>query len=219
MKIIIFGNGSFAKLMYHFLSNDTKHDVIAFCVDKEFLDNEKILNLPVISSEVIKDLYPPCNHHFLIAVGYSNMRLRKKLFEKIKSLDYKCINYIHSEAIVDKSTTLGENNIILAGTIIEPFVTISDNNIFWSSVNISHNVSINSHSFFASQSLIGGFTQIKDNCFLGFNSTVIQNLIIREESLIGANSILLKTTNKHSKYIGSPAKEISNHKNKGIKIL
>lgn len=217
-NIIIYGKSDFAKLMYHYLKNDSSYKVVAFCVDKEYFDENIYCNLPVIIFEDIDTTYPSLSHKVLVAVGYSNMRARKTMFEKIKNKKYKCINYISSKAIIDKTVSLGENNIILQNTVIEPFTQLGDNNIVWSSSNICHNVIIESHCFIAAQSLVGGFSIVKDDCFVGFNSTILQNVLLENETLVGAKALILKNTEKYSKYLGNPAKKISSHKKEGIRI-
>jgi len=217
-KIIIYGKGDLAKLMLYYFHSDSFYEVVAFCVDDSFLDAESFCNLPLVSINKIKELYHPKKFKSFVAVGYSNMRNRVFMFDKIKSLGYECVNYISSKSLIDKSLSLGENNIILQGTIIEPFVTIRDNNIIWTSCVICHNTTIGSHNFIASQSLIGGFSVIKDNCFLGFNSTILQNVTIEDETLVGAKSLVLSNSEKFSKLIGIPAKKITNHFKEGIII-
>lgn len=216
--IIIYGKGDFAKLMYHYFDTDSSFKVVAFCVDKEYLNNDKFCNLPLISFEDLETKYPVDRFKAFVAIGYSNMRAKKIMFDKIKSKNYECINYISSKAIIDSSVKIGENNVILANTVIEPFVRVENNNIIWSSCNICHDVVIGSHNFIAAQTLIGGFSQIKNNCFMGFNSTIIHNVTLENETLVGVKSLVLKNTKSFTKYIGNPAKSISNHEEEGIKI-
>ena len=217
-SIIIYGKGDFAKLMLHYFNIDSQYRAVAFCVDKIYLDSEFFCDLPLISFEDLEIKYPPNKFKAFVAIGYSNMRARKIMFDKIKSKNYECVNYISSKAIIDSSFTIGENNVILENTVIEPFVKITNNNIIWSSSNICHDVFIDSHSFIAAQTLIGGFSKIKNNCFVGFNSTIIQNIVLENETLVGAKSLVLKNTKSFTKYIGNPAKSVSTHEQEGIKI-
>ncbi|WP_150468064.1 acetyltransferase [Francisella sp. SYW-9] len=218
-NIIIYGKGDFAKQMLHYFNTDSNYKVTAFCVDNNYLTNSTFCDLPIVSFNDVELRYPPSRFSAFVAIGYSNMRARKKLFENIKAKGYSCINYISSMAIIDSSIQIGENNVILQNSVIEPHVKIRNNNIIWSSCNICHDVNIHSNSFIASQALIGGFSIIKDNCFIGFNSTIIQNITLEAETLIGAKTLVLKNTQKYSKYVGTPARQVSSHKEEGIKIL
>lgn len=218
MKIIIYGNGDFGRLMYHYFDTDSEYKVVAFCADNKYIVENTFCKLPLIAFEDIETLYPAEEYKIFIAIGYSNMRARAEKYNNVRKKQYSCVNYIHSTAIVDQSLLLGENNAIFANVTIEPFVTIGDNNIIWSSATICHNVKIKNHSFLASQTLIGGFTIVNNNCFLGFNSTVLHNIEIAQETLIGAKALITKDTKKYSKYIGIPAKYVSSHEAEGIRI-
>jgi sugar O-acyltransferase (sialic acid O-acetyltransferase NeuD family) len=217
-KIVIYGIGNFSKLIYHYLKSNSNDSVVAFCVDKKYINETHFCNLPLLSFENIETKYPPSKYNILVLIGYSDMRAKKLVFNKVKKKGYMCINYISPRAIIADNVSIGENNIILENVIIEPFTKIGNNNTIWSSVNICHNVVIQSHSFIASKTLVGGFSKIHNNCFIGFNSTIIDNVTLKKESLIGANSLILNDTLKYSKYIGTPAKKYSKHKKHGIKI-
>ncbi len=216
--ILIYGLGDFARLVLHYFSRDKNYCVVAFCADEKYIKNSSFCNLPIISFEQIENLYPSAKYSIFVAAGYSSMRNRVIMFEKVKSKHYSCVNYISPYAIIDPTLNIGENNIILENCVIEPFTVIGDNNIIWSSTNICHNVKIHSHSFIASQSLIGGFSEVMNNCFIGFNAKIIQNIVVGDETLVGANSLVIKDTQSYCKYLGSPAKKVSSHKEQGIKI-
>ena len=85
IKVIIYGLGSFAELMHYYLSKDEKYEVIAFCADENFITNNMLKNLPIVSIENLEYLYPTSHYKMLVAVGYSVMRNRKVMFDKAKS--------------------------------------------------------------------------------------------------------------------------------------
>lgn len=218
MEVVIYGIGTFAKLLYYYFTKDSNYKVVAFCADRIYIKDKNFCNLPLIPFEDLERSYSPEKFKVFVAVGYSNMRARKIMFDKIKSKNYECVNYISSKAIIDSSFTIGENNVILENVVIEPFANIGNNNVIWSSSNICHNTKIHSHCFIAAQTLVGGFSEIKENCFLGFNSTVLQNIVLEDETLVAAKTLINRNTKKCTKYMGIPAKLISIHKDNGIQI-
>lgn len=219
-KLFIYGISSFAKQMHYYLTKESgieKYEVVAFCVDKKFKTNDTFCNLPVIEYEEIQKHYPPEKYVALVVIGYSKMRNRKIMYDKIKMKNYTLINYFHPSVEI-RNLKYGDNNIILSQCCIEPFVQIGDNNIIWTSSTICHDTKIQNNNFIAAKTLIGGNCTIENNCFLGFNSTVVQNTNIANETLVGSKSLILKNTTCCNKYIGIPAKSISSHKEKGIEI-
>lgn len=218
MKLVIYGNSDFAELMYYYFTSDSNYEVFGFCVDKEFIKSNKFLGKPLVPFEEVERIFSPSEYKMFVAVGYKNMRLRAKLFEKTIEKKYEHINYISSKSILDESNILGKNNAILHGVVLEPFAKIGDNNIINTNVTICHHSEIMNDCFIAAKSLVGGFTIIKNNCFIGFASTILQKLIIEDETLVAAGSIVNKNSSKFDFLVGSPAKVVSNHKENGIEI-
>lgn len=216
-KIIIYGNGDFAKQIYWYFKSDTSFDVVAFCADKKYISDKKIYGLKVYEFETIEKDFKIDSFKMFVAIGYGNMRAREHMFNKAKNKGYDLVSYVSSKAILSPNIKLGENNAILHGVIIEPNAQIGNNNIIWSSVVVCHDSKIGNHNFIAAGTIIGGFTRIEDLCFIGFNSTILQNLHILNESLIGAKSLQLSNTVNCSKWIGSPSKMVGYHQ-EGIKI-
>lgn len=216
--LVIYGLGDFAKMMRHYFAEDTRHEVVAFCADRQFIKEEFFDGLPVIAFEDIQGMFASNDYLMFVAVGYTKMRARKIMFEKARAKNYRFVNYISSHAAVDKTVVFGVNNVVLQGTQIEPFCTIGNNNIIWSSVNVSHDVVVEDHCFIASQSLVGGRASVGEGSFLGFNCTILQNVSLAEETFVGAKSLVLGNTAPFSKNIGIPSKCTEFHFQDGIVI-
>lgn len=219
-KIVIYGVGDFAKTLSSYIEEGGQYKIVAYIVDAQYLPkNSTAFNgKPLLSVEAFLSNEQYKSYCILLAVGYSNMRARKLMFNKAIETGREIVNFVSNKAIIHKSVQLGIGNIIFPNTVIEPNVKIGNNNIFWSSVNISHDVKIGSHSFFASQSLLGGFCVVNDNCFVGFKGTVLQGVTLDIETLVGACSLVIENTEPHGRYVGSPATLSSIHCEKGISI-
>jgi len=219
-EIVIYGVGDFAETLSSYIEEENQYKIVAYVVDAQYKpQNSTVFNdKPLLTVEAFlsNEQYEGCC--ILLAVGYSNMRARKLMFDKAINTGREIVNFVSNKAIVHKSVLLGIGNIIFPNTVIEPNVKIGNNNIIWSSVNISHDVKIGCHSFFASQSLLGGFVVVNDNCFVGFKGTVLQEVTLDIETLVGACSLIAEKTVPHGKYVGIPATLVSTHCKKGISI-
>jgi len=205
VKIIIYGIGPFARLLFEYLRNTNEYEIVAFCADKEYIIEKELSNLPIIAFEEIENIYNPKYYKMLVAAGYSKMRNRKFMFEKAKAKNYTFINYIHP-SVIKHNFIIGENNIILAGCIIEPNVIINDNNVIWSMSLLGHDCKLGNHNYISAKCLIAGHCIIKDLCFVGNGSNMINGLIIENESYLVAGTNLRKNTDQFGMYIGNPAK-------------
>lgn len=219
-KLIIYGIGDFAKMMYYYLTNEPsqKYEIVAFCVDSAFKTCSSFCGLDVVAFEEVEIRFPPSSHVALLAVGYKKMRNREMMFKKIKSKDYTLINYFHPSVNI-RNLKYGENNIILSQCCIEPFVEIGSNNIIWSSSFLGHNAKIQNHNYISAKCLIAGNINIGSLCFIGNGAVTINNINIADETYIVASSLARKDTKEHSMYMGNPMRLINTHKENGIEIL
>ncbi len=218
MKLVIYGNSDFAELMHYYFTSDSQYEVVGFCVDKEYIKSKTFLDKPLVSFDKVDKIFPPEKFNMFVAVGYKSMRLRKTLFDKTLSLGYKHVNYISSNAHIDSSNIIGENNALLHNVVLEPFAKIGNNNIINTNAIICHHSEIKDDCFVAARSTIGGFSILNNNCFIGFSSTILQKLTIESETLIAAGTIMNIDSKECTMYAGIPAKLISSHKENGIEI-
>ena len=217
-QLIIIGNTSNAKLAHYYFTKDSEYDVVAFSVNKKFIEKEQFCNLPVIPLETLEQTHPNSKYDAFVAIGYTNMnKLREKIYNKLKNKGYKLPNYISTKCSFLSEEVLGDNNLILEDNTIQPFVKIGSNNVLWSGNHIGHDVIIKDHCFITSQVVVSGFTTIENNCFIGVNSTLRDDIKIDQFSLIGAGVTLMHSTEKESVYLASKPFKM-NKKSTDIKI-
>lgn len=194
-NIIIFGAGDFAGLVYKYFQMDTKHKVVAFTVDAEYLKQDSFCDLPLVPFEKITELYPPSEYKMFVALGYTNMnKLRAEKCFQSKKKGYELISYINSKSTILTEYPIGENCFIFENVNVQPSVKIGNNVIIWNGCNISHGDVIEDHSYLAPCVALGGYVRIKSFCFVGINSTIHHSVTIESESLIGAGSVILEDT-------------------------
>jgi len=217
-KIIIYGAGPFAKLMHYHFTHDSDYEVIAFCLDKDYITTPKFCDLPVVDFESVADDYPPSEYQMFVAIGYRVMRNRPLLFNKAKQKGYQLVNFISRKAIIRDDLNLGENNVIMSSCDFEPTINIGDNNVFWTRTIIGHHAIVGHHNYISGGGGVGGNCQVGDLCFLGNGALMINDIKIADETYMIAGTIILKDTEIASKYHGNPAKLIGRHADTGIQI-
>ena len=199
-KVIIFGIGQIAEIAHFYLSTDTEHEVIAFTVDQEYLTTESFHDLPVVSYEVLTQLYPPTDFSLFIPISYKKVnKLRADKFADAKARGYKCVSYISSKATY-YGTPVGENCFIFENNVIQPFTKIGDNCILWSGNHIGHHTIIEDHCFIASHVVISGNVKIGESTFLGVNCTIADNVAVGKSNVIGSSAVIFKNTDDFSVY-------------------
>ena len=198
-KIIIYGNGNIAKIVYHFLKK--QFDIVGFTVDKEYIIESSIERLPLVPFEDVQEKYDVSKYKMIVAIGYIQMNnVREKKYQEAKEKGYNFVNYIHPSVEIHENLIIGENNIILDHVALQPYVSIGNSNFLWSNSTLARS-SIENTNWITSGVVISGDVILKSKCFLGVNATIGHNISIASENYIGANSLIIKNTNEKEVFI------------------
>ena len=139
-KVIIFGIKDTAELAHYYLTNDSEHEVVAFSLNKDYIESETFHGLPVLPFEDIEDKLPPSRFKFFAPMTGKGMnKNREKIYNQCKQKGYELISYVSSKATVC-------NNQIGDNCFIGPFVEIQKNLV------IKQNTRIQSHYFIVNSS-------------------------------------------------------------------
>jgi sugar O-acyltransferase (sialic acid O-acetyltransferase NeuD family) len=194
-KVVLFGTGFFASVIYSYLDHDSPYEVAAFTVDGDHLQEDSLFGLPVVAFEEVASIYPPSDYGMMIAVGYQKMNwLRREKYERAKQLGYELPSYVSSKASVFRQSSLGENCVIGPSTVIQPFAQCGNNIYMAGGIYIGHHAVVQDHCFIAAGTVVLSVVNVGPHCFLGANSTVKNKVTIARECVIGAGAVVLKDT-------------------------
>ena len=214
--LVIIGNGETALLAYEYFTNDSCYNVVAFSVDREYIKESLINNLPVIPFDEVTIKYPPTTYEAFCAVSSTNLNtIREGLFKRVKQNGYKLATYVSTRAYIPspEKTEIGENCFIMEYAIVQPFVTIGNDVTIWGNTHIGHSSNIGDHCFLAGHIVVSGYVNIGRNCFVGGNASFANNINVGEYSLIGMSATILKDVEPYSIYKAKHAvKQVINTK-------
>ena len=204
-KIIIYGNGKMAVILYQFLRRS--YEVVAFTVDDKVMSDKKIFfGLPIVAFESVEKYFPVEEYKMIVAVGYINMNnLRVQKYKEAKQKGYDFVNYIHPSVMIHDDIIIGENNVIFDHVSIQPGASIGHSNYFWSNSVLAHGSSVEDGNWIASGVVISGDTKVGSRTFLGINASIGHNITIGDECFIGANALVIKQTDAKSVWINREA--------------
>jgi sugar O-acyltransferase (sialic acid O-acetyltransferase NeuD family) len=208
-QVVVFGNGMVAKLAHFYLTHDSAHDVVAFCVDREHARTDTLLGLPVVPFDEVVGRYPPTSHRMFVAVGYGRMnKFREERYNQAKALGYELISYISSKSTIWPEAVIGDNCFIMEHNVIQPFTRLGNDITMWSGSHVGHESVIKDHCFISSQVVISGMVTIEPNCFIGVNATIRDQVTIARECVIGAGALITFDTQEREVYRGTKAERL-----------
>ena len=201
-KLIIYGTGQIAEIIYQYFCLDSEFKVIAFTVNKKYSKETSFFDLPVVNFEDVDKIYPPDDYFMFVAASYKNLNsVRELMYQAAKKKKYKLASYVSSNSNLITNLEIGENCLVLENQTIQPYSKIGNNVFIWGGCIVGHHTKIKDHCWLTSGSSIGGNTVINENTFLGLNSTIGHFIEIGRENFIGASALVTKNTEEKSVYI------------------
>lgn len=191
-KLIIFGDKSYAELVYEYFTHDSEYEVVAFTVDKAYLTKSIFCNLPVVPFEDLADLYSPTDFSLHVAIVYGKLnRIRENICIRAKEKGYTLATYVSSRAFIWHNAKIGENCFIFEDNTIQPFVEIKNNVVLWSGNHIGHSSIIENNCFISSHVVVSGFCHIEPNCFLGVNTAIGNHVTVGANTWVSPGAIIV----------------------------
>ena len=205
--IVIVGAGENADMAHEYFTHDSDRDVVAFAVEREYLEEDVHDGLRIVALDELTERYPASEFDVFVAISSTQLnRVRARLFGIVKRLGYTCASYVSSHAYVAENATIGENVFLLEGNVVQHRVEIGDNVVLWSGNHVGHRTTVADHAFLSSHVGVSGFCRIGEYTFMGVNSCVGDELTIAEDCIVGAGAVVVKDLPARGVYVGNPAK-------------
>lgn len=205
-KVIIFGILDTAELAHYYLENDSEHEVVAFTLTKEYIEQDTFKGLPIIPFENLVESYPPSDYKLFAPMTARRMnKNREQVFLDGKEMGYEFISYVSSKATVCDNE-IGENCFILEDNTLQPFTKIGNNVVMWSGNHIGHHGEIKDHVFFTSHVVLSGHCEVNSHCFFGVNATIRDYTKLAKGTLVAMSASINKDVEEEwGVYVGNPA--------------
>ena len=210
-NVVIFGVKDTAELAHYYLTNDTNHSVVAFCIHSKYLESSEnsFKGLPVVAFEDVDKFFPPQEFSFFAPMtGASMNKHRESVYLDAKAKGYKFISYVSTKATV-LTDQIGENCFILEDNTIQPFVSVGNNVVMWSGNHIGHHSIIRDNVFFTSHVVLSGHCDVGKYCWFGVNATIRDFTKFPEGTLVAMGACITKSPqDEWAVYMGIPAKKL-----------
>lgn len=209
-KLVVVGAGEFAEIAYEYYTLDSDYEVVAFAVEKKYMDKRELFGLPIVELEDIDMLYPPVEYEVFIALSYVKLnRSRRRLYDYCKEKGYKCASYVSSKAFIWHNVQVGENTFVFEDNTVQYHAVIGNNVVLWSGNHIGHRTVIEDDCWLTSHDVVSGFCRIGRSTFCGVNATIGDQVCVAEDSVIGAGAVVIKNLPEKGRvYVGNPARKL-----------
>ncbi|MGR5431131.1 acetyltransferase [Vibrio astriarenae] len=145
------------------------------------------------------------NIHCFIAIG--DNKLRKEYYEQLKGKGFKLPNLIARTAIVDRTVSMGDANILSHFSLINSNSKVGSNNLINSNAIIEHDCILGSHNHTSVGAILCGSVKLNDLTMVGAGCRILPNLEVSSCVTIGAGAIVTKDIfEEQTTFVGLPAR-------------
>lgn len=206
-KLVIFGVGETAVMLYNCFTHDSEYEVCAFTVNEAFKTTDSLRNLPVVTFDEVEKVYPPEEYEMFVAISSTNINtLRKRIYNECKAKGYRFANYISSRADIGWEVEFGDNCAVMENTSIQQFTKIGNDVIIFNNNVIGHSSVIGDHVFISSCIAMSGYCKVGESCFLGVNSTFNVGVVVGNYCYIGMATVIEKDVPDYTLIKAEPSK-------------
>ena len=191
--LVIVGAGSIANEVLSFIKKYNLYNVICFAVDRQYMNTDRLFDLPVYPLDELKKMVPIDETEFFIAIAFYNYmnKYKREMYERLKPQGYKFANLISPKADVC-SSSIGEGNWINDYAYLAFGSKIGNNNTFVQHSIVSHSTQMADHNVVSARAIIAGSCLIGNQNYFGVNSTVFNKLKIGNKCIVGGGSVVKK---------------------------
>lgn len=190
--VIIIGAGGHAAEIDEYIQfnkqvkKGTQLNVVGFLDDMQENYNKYQFSAPLlgdISNHVIR-------HHQAYLIGIANLKYRRYIVEKFINGGGKFESFVHCNAYISKSASIGIGSIICPHVNIGPNVNVGNYTLINSRCSLGHDTTIGDYNFISPNVCFSGHTTIGSENLFGINSASIPGISIGNRNKIAAGMIL-----------------------------
>ncbi|MBU3161217.1 acetyltransferase [Clostridium frigoris] len=208
-KIVLVGAGGHCKVIIDIIKSVGKYDIIGV-TDTTFRGEKLVLDIPIIGDDsILKKLYNDGVENAFVCIGaLQNIRLRDKIYNKLKDIGFNIPVLIHKDTIVSSYASIASGTCVMPGAIINPGVSIEENCIINTGVVIEHDCKIQRNTHISPKACIAGGVKVGHDTHVGMGSCIIQALHIGNNVIIGAGAVVINNVVDNVVTVGVPSKII-----------
>jgi len=201
-KIVLVGAGGHCKACIDVIEAEGKFSIAGVLEKDERLKGNQLMGYRILGGDEMIDELAAQGLCFLVTVGQIKSPLtRKKIFQKLESLNASCPVITSPYAYVSRHATIGKGTIIMHNAIVNAGATVGVNCILNTGCIIEHDALIGHHSHISTRAVINGDCTIGNEVFVGSGTVVANGKSIADGVVLGGACYVHKNIFRQGVYI------------------
>ena len=189
-EIIILGAGGHCRSLIDVIELEGKFK-IAGIVDNKLPIGNEILNYKVIGNDNdLKELRKKYEYAIVGVGQIKTPKIRIKLFNLLKSLNYTLPIIVSPRAYVSKYAEIGEGTVVMHDALVNANAKIGKNCIINTKALVEHDAIVEDNCHISTGAIVNGEAVIEEGSFVGSNAVIKERIKIFKNSFIKAGSLV-----------------------------
>lgn len=190
--IIIIGAGGHAAEIDEYIlysqkmTGNNELNIVGFLDDSSKNYSRYQFSAPLLGG--IKDHIVIKGHGYII--GIANLKYRRLFVDRFMSEGANFISFIHCNAYISPSASIGKGSIVGPNANLGPNVQIGKYTLINSRCSLGHDTVVGDYNFISPNVCFSGFTEIGDENLFGINCATIPGIRVGHRNKIAAGMIL-----------------------------
>jgi sugar O-acyltransferase (sialic acid O-acetyltransferase NeuD family) len=184
-KILVYGSTEFGAVVRELVRHSGAH--FAGFVD-DWHAGEGIIGT---LADIIQTC-PPDEYDFAIAIGYKHLEARRCKFDELIAHGYSLPSFIHPQAYVSDSTTIGAGVLVMARAVLDIRAQVGDLAVVWPGAVINHDCVVDGNTFISPNATLCGHSRVGIHTFIGAGAVVVDHTSVPSGSFIKAGSVFVR---------------------------
>jgi len=170
-RLLLLGAGGHCKSIIDVIEQEGRFEIVGI-IDNELEVGSSILDYKIIGNDDDLANLRKEYKYALIAVGQiKSAVVRKKLFKRLKVLNYTLPVVVSPLAYVSKYTKIDEGTVVMHHALINTDANVGKNCIINTKALIEHDVVVEDHCHISTGAIVNGGVVVKKETFYGSNAT------------------------------------------------
>lgn len=202
-KLIIWGCGGMGREILA-LCDVLGREVIGYLDERLEMKGQIIDDVPVLGD--IAHVAKYRHEAEIICTGVGEPALKRRFVSKTREAGFRLASsLVHPSVNVPRSSQIGVNSVLCAGTIVSINVNIGDFVIINTNVTLAHDVSIADYCTISPGVNISGNVKVEEGVFVGTGSAIREKVSLGAWSMVGGGSFVKNDVPTQTLYAGVPA--------------